>query len=49
MESFTEKIKELNLKGTPILVGTTTIEKSEFLSKLLKSEGLKCNFKCKTT
>ena len=38
-----EKIKELNSKGTPVLVGTTTIEKSEFLSKLLKSEGLKCN------
>ena len=41
--AVTEKIKELNIKGTPILVGTTTIEKSEFLSKLLKSEGLKCN------
>ena len=41
--AVTEKIKELNFKGTPILVGTTTIEKSEFLSKLLKSEGLKCN------
>ncbi|MBL07038.1 MAG: preprotein translocase subunit SecA [Chloroflexi bacterium] len=41
--AVTEKIKELNSKGTPILVGTTTIEKSEFLSKLLKSSGLKCN------
>ena len=42
-KAVTEKIKELNSKGTPVLVGTTTIEKSEFLSKLLKSEGLKCN------
>jgi len=42
-KAVAEKIKELNSKGTPVLVGTTTIEKSEFLSKLLKSEGLKCN------
>ena len=42
-KAVAEKIKELNSKGTPVLVGTTTIEKSEFLSNLLKSEGLKCN------
>ena len=42
-KAVSDKIKELNSKGTPVLVGTTTIEKSEFLSKLLKSEGLKCN------
>jgi len=41
--AVTEKIKKLNSEGTPVLVGTTTIEKSEFLSKLLKSEGLQCN------
>jgi preprotein translocase subunit SecA len=41
--AVTEKIKKLNSEGTPVLVGTTTIEKSEFLSKLLKSEGLHCN------
>ncbi|MDG2101875.1 MAG: preprotein translocase subunit SecA [Dehalococcoidia bacterium] len=41
--AVSEKIKSLNEKGTPVLVGTTTIEKSEYLSKLLKSKGLKCN------
>jgi len=32
------KIKELNKKGQPVLVGTASIEKSEYLSKLLKKE-----------
>ena len=41
--AVSQKIKSLNEKGTPVLVGTTTIEKSEYLSKLLKSKGLKCN------
>ena len=41
--AVSKKIKTLNEKGTPVLVGTTTIEKSEHLSKLLKSQGLKCN------
>jgi len=42
-KAVSQKIKELNSNGIPVLVGTTTIEKSEFLSRLLKSEGLKCN------
>lgn len=34
------KIEELNKKGQPILVGTTSIEKNEFLSGLLKKKGI---------
>ena len=33
-----EKIKELNAKGQPVLVGTASIEKSEALHALLKQE-----------
>jgi preprotein translocase subunit SecA len=33
-----EKIKELNAKGQPVLVGTASIEKSEALHELLKKE-----------
>lgn len=36
-------IKEANAKGQPLLVGTTSIEKSEDLSKLLTSEGITHN------
>ncbi len=36
-----EQIKECHEKGQPVLVGTVSIEKSEFLSKLLKREGVK--------
>jgi preprotein translocase subunit SecA len=36
-----EEIKECNQRGQPVLVGTTSIEKSEHLSKLLKREGIK--------
>ena len=34
------KIKECHAKGQPVLVGTTSIEKSELLSTLLKREGI---------
>ena len=34
-EAIVKKIKEASSKGQPMLVGTTSIEKSEFLSKLL--------------
>ena len=34
------KIKELHQKGQPILVGTVSIEKNEYLSALLKIEGV---------
>ncbi|MFZ2088576.1 MAG: preprotein translocase subunit SecA [Desulfobaccales bacterium] len=43
-EKFTasvEEIKECHEHGQPVLVGTTSIEKSEHLSKLLKREGIK--------
>ncbi len=36
-------IKEANAKGQPILVGTTSIEKSEHLSSLLKAAGIPHN------
>jgi len=38
-----EDIKESRAKGQPILVGTTSIETSEYLSKLLKSQGIQHN------
>ncbi|WP_380056054.1 preprotein translocase subunit SecA [Falsihalocynthiibacter sp. SS001] len=38
-----EEIQEAHAKGTPILVGTTSIEKSEFLSGLLEKAGVKHN------
>ena len=36
-----ERIIQCNQKGQPVLVGTISIEKSELLSKLLKSRGIK--------
>ncbi len=36
-----EDIKESHEKGQPVLVGTTTVERSEYLSELLKREGIK--------
>ena len=38
-----EAIKEANAKGQPTLVGTTSIEKSEMLSEMLKQEGIAHN------
>jgi preprotein translocase subunit SecA len=40
-KAIVEKIKELNEKGQPVLVGTISIEKSEILSKMLKRSGVK--------
>ncbi|WP_127112982.1 preprotein translocase subunit SecA [Shimia sediminis] len=42
-EAIVETIKEANEKGQPILVGTTSIEKSEFLSDLLTKAKVKHN------
>ena len=39
-EGIIAAIKEANAKGQPILVGTTSIEKSVFLSDMLKKEGI---------
>ena len=36
-----EQIKQCHAKGQPVLVGTISIEKSEYLSKLLKKDGVK--------
>jgi len=38
-----EQIIECNKKGQPVLVGTVSIEKSEYLSRLLKNKGIKHN------
>ena len=42
-EGVVKAIHEANGKGQPILVGTTSIEKSEFLSDLLKEAGVTHN------
>jgi preprotein translocase subunit SecA len=39
-QAAVEEIKECHDHGQPVLVGTTSIEKSEYLSKLLKREGI---------
>jgi preprotein translocase subunit SecA len=36
-----DEIQQLTVKGQPVLVGTTSVEKSERLSELLKKKGLK--------
>ena len=41
LRAVVEDIKQSHEKGQPVLVGTTTIEKSEALSELLKREGIK--------
>jgi len=38
-----EEIRELNQKGQPVLVGTTSVAKSERLSRMLKQQGVKHN------
>jgi len=40
-DGVVEQIKEASARGQPILVGTTSIEKSEFLRQLLDKEGIK--------
>lgn len=42
-EGVVTQIKEANAKGQPILVGTTSIEKSEFISQMLNAEGIEHN------
>ena len=42
-EAILESILKSNQKGQPVLVGTTSIEKSEYLSKLLKNKKIKHN------
>ncbi|MFQ5952098.1 MAG: preprotein translocase subunit SecA, partial [Candidatus Omnitrophota bacterium] len=42
-EAVADEIEEWNKKGRPLLVGTVSIEKSERLSKILNSRGIKHN------
>jgi preprotein translocase subunit SecA len=39
-QAIAKKIKELNIKGQPVLIGTISIEKNELLSVYLKQEGV---------
>jgi len=41
--AIVEEIKRRHEKGQPVLVGTTTVEKSELISKLLIKHGIKHN------
>ena len=42
-QAMIEKVKEANAIGKPVLVGTTSIEKSEMLSQMLTEAGIKHN------
>ena len=42
-DAIVTEIKEAHAKGQPVLVGTTSIEKSEMLSQMLTQAGLKHN------
>ncbi len=42
-EAIIAQIKECHEKGQPVLVGTVSVDKSEFLSKLLNRVGIKHN------
>ena len=42
-KAIAEKVEEVHKTGQPILVGTVSIEKSEYLSTLLKKKGIKHN------
>lgn len=39
-KAVAKKVKELNKKGQPVLIGTVSIEKNELLSEYLKREGI---------
>ena len=41
MKAVAKKVKELNQKGQPVLVGTVSIEHNELLSAYLSNEGIK--------
>ncbi len=42
-DAIAEEIAKAHEKGQPVLVGTTSIEKSEFLSEMLKKKGIPHN------
>lgn len=39
-KAIAKKVKEINKKGQPVLIGTVSIEKNELLSEYLKREGV---------
>jgi preprotein translocase subunit SecA len=39
-QAIAKKVKELNIKGQPVLIGTISIERNELLSAYLKQEGV---------
>ena len=39
-QAIAKKVKELNTKGVPVLIGTISIEKNELLSAYLRQEGV---------
>ncbi len=39
-QAIARKVKELNAKGQPVLIGTVSIEKNELLSEYLRREGV---------
>jgi preprotein translocase subunit SecA len=41
LKAITRKIKELNEKGQPVLIGTVSVENNEILSEYLKKAGVK--------
>ncbi len=40
LHAIVEKVKELHQKSQPVLIGTTSIEKNEYLNKMLSREGV---------
>ena len=42
-KAIINEIRAANRKGQPVLVGTTSVEKSEYISNLLKKSGIKHN------
>lgn len=43
LKALTKKVKELNAKGQPVLIGTISIEKNELISKYLEREKIPHN------
>jgi preprotein translocase subunit SecA len=43
LKAIVDEIKDANEKGQPVLVGTISVDKSEQLSKLLKTNGIRHN------
>ncbi|MDI6883338.1 MAG: preprotein translocase subunit SecA [Patescibacteria group bacterium] len=41
-KAIIEEVKKRHQKGQPILIGTTSIEKNEYLARLLSREGINC-------